>query len=201
MAASCALALSGCGGGIGIGLLDYSVTPAKTAATAQPLPQGTPAGPARTPESLGVADCPHVEVLEGTSAVRVGGEASSSVRYQYSLGDVSRECSVVAGQLAIRVGVAGRVLLGPAGAPGAFQVPLRIVIRRESDQKPAASQFYRVAATVPAGDTQVNFTQISGQFLVPYTGPAADEDYAVLVGFDASGGKAAPEGRRQRRRR
>ena len=199
LAAGCALALSGCGGGFG--LLDYSVTPARTAATAQPLPQGTPAGPAQTPESQGVADCPHVEVLEGTSAVRVGGEANSSVRYQYSLGDVSRECSVVAGQLAIRVGVAGRVLLGPAGAPGSFQVPLRIVIRRESDRKPAASQFFRVATNVPAGDTQANFTQISGQFLVPYTGPAADEDYAVMVGFDSSGGKAAPAARKHRRRR
>ena len=198
LAAASALALAGCGGGLGIGLLDYGAAPARTAAAAQPT-QG-PALPPRTPESAGVQDCPQVEVLEGTSAVRVGGEANSSVRYQYSLGDISRECSVVNGQLAIRVGVVGRVLLGPAGSPGAFQVPLRIAVRREGEQKPSASQFFRVAANVPAGDTQTSFTQISDQLLVPYTGPDANEDYKVVVGFD-SGGKVAPAARRRQRRR
>ena len=192
-----ALALSGCGGGIGV--LDYGSSAVKTVGAALPFQAQPRPVPVAAPGSEEIADCPHVEVLEGTSAVRVGGEANSSVRYQYSLGNVARECSLVNGQIAIKVGVEGRVLLGPAGAPGSFQVPLRIVVRRESDQKPAASLTYRIAANIPAGDTQATFTQVSEALLVPYTRPEADSDYTVLVGFD-TGGRAAERPARRRRR-
>lgn len=182
VAGAAALALSGCGGGIGI--LDYGSS--AVAKVGSSLPFQAKPQPARTlsPAEAGVSDCPQVEVLEGTSAVRVGGEANASVRYQYSLGNVARECSVVGGQLAIKVGVDGRVLLGPAGAPGVFNAALRIAVRRDSDQKPLSSSVYRIAANIPAGETQATFTQVSDQILVPYTGPAAAEDYTVLVGFD-----------------
>ena len=135
-------------------------------------------------------DCPHVEVIEGTSAFRstVGGQGNGAVRYQYSLGNVARECTVTGNQISIKVGVEGRVLIGPAGSPGAFSVPLRFVVRRESDKKPAASKLYRVAATVPAGDTQAGFSLVSDALVVPYTRVEADEDYTVLVGIDSAGG-------------
>ena len=36
----------------------------------------------------------------------------------------------------------------PGRAPGDFNVPVRIAVRRDSDQKPAAGKFYQVPATV-----------------------------------------------------
>ena len=92
------------------------------------------------------------------------------------------------------------MLIGPAGAPGTFSVPVRIAVRSEKDQKVVASKFYRTPATIPAGDTQVDFTVISEPLLVPFTRDQADEDYTVLVGFDQSGGKATPAPRKRKRR-
>lgn len=131
--------------------------------------------------------CPQIEVLDGTASLRryVGtDQTSSNVRFQYSMGDVVRECSRSGGQIAIKVGVEGRVLLGPAGAPGSFTVPVRIAIRRESDQKPAAVKLYQVPATVAPGETETQFSLVSEPLTVPYLQAHADEDYTVLVGFD-----------------
>lgn len=162
--------------------------------TPQPPPLPKPKG------EIATVDCPHVEVLEGTSAVRVGGgDSNNGVRYQYSLGDVARECTLVGNQISIKVGVQGRVLIGPAGAPGTFSIPMRIVVRAEKDQKVVASKFYRTSATIPAGDTQADFTVISEPLLVPLLREQADEDYTVLVGFDQSGGKDTSAPRKRRR--
>lgn len=140
--------------------------------------------------------CPQIEVLDGTAAIRVyngADQSSGNVRYQYSMGDVARECSRSGNQIVIKVGVEGRVLLGPVGAPGSFSIPVRIAVRRESDQKAAAAKFYQVPATVAAGDTQGEFTLVADPLTVPYTQAHADEDYTILVGFDEHG--AAPAGK------
>jgi len=144
-------------------------------------------------------DCPEVEVLGGAAAMRVGGQENANVKYQYSMGDVARECQVENGQINIKVGVEGRVLLGPAGGPGSFQVPVRIAIRREADQKPAMSKVYRVAAAIPAGESQTTFNVVSDTFQVPYLRPRADDDYTIVVGFDDKAEAPAP-GRKKRRR-
>ena len=162
----------------------------------------SPSAPPLPPDPKKAADldCPRIEVIEGTSAIRTGGQANEQVRYQYSISAVARECSVAGNQISIKVGVEGRVLIGPAGQPGAFSVPVRIVVRRESDKKPAASKFYRVAASVPAGDTQAGFSVVSEALLVPFTRPEADEDYTILVGLDASGGAVEKPARKRRGR-
>jgi hypothetical protein len=157
-----------------------------------------PPPPDRTKEVVKI-DCPEVEVLGGAAAMRVGGQDNASVRYQYSMGDVARECQVENGQINIKVGVEGRVLLGPAGGPGSFQVPLRIAIRREADQKPALSKVYRIAAAISAGESQTTFNMVSDTFQVPYLRPRADDDYTIVVGFDDRA--EAPAAHRQKRRR
>lgn len=140
--------------------------------------------------------CPQIEVQDGTSSVRVyagADQSNANLRYQYSLGDTARECQLADGKLNIKVGVAGRVLTGPAGAPSSFTVPVRIVIRRESDEQPAVSQLYRVAATIPTGDTETDFTVVSDPLSVPFLHPDADRDYTILVGFDQNAGPEKPK--------
>ena len=131
--------------------------------------------------------CPTVEVLDGTASLRTytgTDQSNNNVRYQYSMGDIARECSKAGNEIAIKVGVEGRVLLGPAGAPGNFSVPVRIAVRRDSDQKPAASKLYQVSASVAPGETQGEFTVVSDPLTVPFIQAHADEDYTILVGFD-----------------
>lgn len=106
------------------------------------------------------------------------------MRYQFSLGDVVRECGRQGSQIAIKVGVEGRVLIGPVGAPGSFSAPVRVAIRRESDQKPATSKSYHVAVTVLPGSAGMPFSLVTEPILVPFISPKADEDYTIVVGFD-----------------
>lgn len=140
--------------------------------------------------------CPQIEVLEGTAAYRTyagADQTNGNVRYQYSLGDVARECTKAGNQILIKVGVAGRVLLGPAGQPGSFTVPVRIVVRHDGDNKAAASTLYHAPTSVASGQTQGDFTIVSDPLAVPFLNAHADDDYTILVGFDAHDGPAAPK--------
>ena len=160
--------------------------------------------PPVTPPSKQVVHltCPQIEVQDGTSAVRVysgADQSNTNLRYQYSLGQTARECQQADGRLTIKVGVAGRVLVGPAGAPSSFTIPVRVVIRRESDLQPAVSQLYHTTATIQPGESGTDFTLVSDPLSVPYLHEDSDDDYTILVGFDqgAAPAKAAPKRRKR----
>jgi hypothetical protein len=187
-----ALTLAGCSGGSG------GFDPASLVAFNR---SSAPAVPNKPDVDHPEVYCPFVQVLDGASSMRVGGEGES-VRYQYSLGDLARECNVVNGKIQIKVGIQGKVLLGPAGAPGTFSVPVRIAVRKDSDNTAAASKLYRVSASVPAGDTFGTFSLVSDILEIPYTRPEADQDYTIVVGFDSKGtDSGAPAKPRRHRRR
>ena len=99
----------------------------------------------------------------------------------------------------MRVGVAGYVQSGPVGGPGSFSVPVRIVVRRESDQQIVATKSYRVAAAIPQGDTQAPFTLVTEPMSVPALSNASEDDYTIYVGFD-SGAPDKPQKPKPRRR-
>jgi hypothetical protein len=150
-------------------------------------------GSAPLPQTTDVQiDCPTIEVQDGTASVRTytGEQGNANVRYQFSLGDIARECSKNGDNLVLKVGAEGRVLLGPAGAPGSFTVPIRIAVRNDATQKVVFSQLNRVAAAIPAGGTDTAFTYVSDPFSVPFVAHP-DADYTVLVGFDPSGAGTA----------
>lgn len=136
-------------------------------------------------------ECPAVEILDGGAAMRQ--VAGSDVRNQISLGQVARECRPAGpGQIAIKVGVEGRVLLGPAGSPGAFSAPVRIVIKR--GDKVVASRLQRASATIASGDTQAAFVVVEDNMVVPRTG----DELSIWVGLDPTGrGGEAPRKRKR----
>jgi hypothetical protein len=142
-------------------------------------------------------DCPIIEVQDGTAAVRVGGQTNDSVRYQFDISNTARECHVQGSQFSIKVGVAGRLLIGPAGTPGAYSTQLRIVVRRDSDQKPEVSKAYKIEANT-AGGTQTPFQFVSEPIMLPYTHQQADQDYTILVGFDNEHSAAEPKPRHRK---
>ncbi len=148
--------------------------------------------------------CPTIEVLDGTSSLRSYGGADQSngdVKYQYSMGDVARECSKSGNQVLIKVGVEGRVLLGPVGKAGSFTVPVRIAIRRDSDEKAVSGKLYDVPVTIPFGQTEGQFSVVTEPLAVPYIQAHADADYTILVGFDEKSNAPAtakpPRGKRR----
>lgn len=146
-------------------------------------------------------DCPTVEIVDGQAAYRSYANASKSndsVRMQLSFGEIARECTAADGRISIRVGVAGYVLAGPAGGAGSISVPVRISIRSQSNSKIVESKVIRVAATIPAGETQATFSFVTDPLVVPYLREQADQDYDIFVGFDQNAG---PEPKPARKRR
>lgn len=155
------------------------------------------ATPAKEAEKL---ECPEILVLDGTAAHRVynGAESNENLRYQYSIADVARECIHQGDQIAMKIGVAGQVLLGPAGTPGAFTVPIRIAIVRESDNAPVVSKLYTASVNVIPGQTEAPYTLVTEPLLAPFIQSHTAEDYAIKVGIDAEGQKPVAHERKKR---
>lgn len=134
--------------------------------------------------------CPEVHILDGTSDDRIyapGAEQSNeTVRYQFSIDDVARGCQINGKQAAMKIGVAGRVLLGPAGSPGTYPAPIRVAIIDLSDGNPVVSKLYQVPTSVPDGQTEAPFTLVTDPLAIPTTASFA-ESYTIKVGFDSAG--------------
>lgn len=133
--------------------------------------------------------CPRVEVLDGTAALRAytGAQASGTLRHQISIANVARECQVSGNTVTVKIGVEGRVLLGPAGAAGTFTAPVRFVVK--TGDRVLASRVQRVSVTVRAGETGASFVVVEPGLTV------AKGDIDILVGLDGASG----EPRRARR--
>lgn len=179
------LGLSGCAGGIG-GADDSG----KPSTLASLMAFHSPTPPPMAPEKPKAEEviCPHIEVLDGTSVVRVGGDSNETVRYQYSLGRSARQCDVVGNQVSLKIGLEGRVLLGPKGAPGTFNVPVRFAVVQDSDRKPLVSQLQNISVNIPSGQSEAPFSAVSQPIMLPNHGDMEDQDYTVVLGFDT--GKA-----------
>ena len=123
-----------------------------------------------------------------------------STRYQVTLGQTARECAALGGVMTMKVGVQGRVLLGPAGGPGRVDVPLRVAVVEEGpNPKPIVSKLYRLAVDVPPGQTAVPFVHVEQDLTFPMPRADALDNYVVYVGFDPSATPAKPE-RKQKRK-
>jgi hypothetical protein len=150
-------------------------------------------GAAATPEKERHVFCPEVVVLEGTEASRAyAGEPPSgaNLRYQYSITETARECALNDGQLALKIGVTGKVLLGPAGSPGSFTVPVRMAILRKKDSEPELSKLYHATVNVGQSETQAEFSIVSESLHVPFIQDHAEQDYTIKVGIDEGPPKA-----------
>jgi len=110
-----------------------------------------------------------------------------TLKYQASFVRLARGCSVVEGNMVVKVGVEGRVVLGPAGSPGQVSVPLRFAVVQEtasSGMRPIATKFVIVPVDVGAtGNTPFVYVEEALSFPMP-TPTAALDEYLIYVGFD-----------------
>jgi hypothetical protein len=139
--------------------------------------------------------CPEVDIRQGASTLIVppGGADAFSLRYQGSIGEMARECSVSGGIMRIKVGIEGRVLVGPAGAPGQIEVPLRYAVVKEGPEpKTVVSKFTKFPVTIPEGQQNVIFTHVDNDIAFPMPPGLEIEAYVVYVGFDPLGDKQQP---------
>ena len=137
-------------------------------------------------------ECPTVNVRSGAATLMIGnkpgeGEPSAlDLRYQGTIIRTARECQLNAGVMTMKVGIEGRIIIGPAGGPGTVDLPLRIAVVQEGvNPKTITSRFARIQVGVGTGTERVPFTHVDSDVSFPLPQPLANIDaYVVYVGFD-----------------
>jgi hypothetical protein len=162
-----------------------------------------PTNPKEKPIVLPVAsqdiNCPEVDIADGGASLRVGGPENASVRYQFNIGDTARQCDPAGpGQAALKIGVAGDVVIGPAGAAGTFSAPVKITVTRQGDNSTVFSQTYRAEATTD-GVRAGPFRIVTDPINLPMSTLQLADVYTITVGFE--GGTAVRTGHTTRKKR
>ena len=158
--------------------------------------ESSPKSPQPVVRAQADVSCPPVEIRQGASTLSVGppGENTTmSLKYQGSFVRAARDCSVVGSDMVIKVGVQGRIVVGPAGGPGEVQVPVRIAVVEEAPGgfKPIVTKLIRIPVTVPPGQGNVVFSHVEPGMTFPLPTPSTVlDDYVVYVGFDALAAEA-----------
>jgi hypothetical protein len=174
-------------------------------ANPRPIAGKPGANPSEKPILLPVAsqdiNCPDVEIAENGAALRVGGPENAKVRYQFNIGDTARECDPAGpGQAALKIGVSGAVVIGPAGAAGTFNAPLKITVTRDSDKTQVFSQTYQVAATTD-GVAAGPFRVVTDPIPLPLTTLQLADLYTISVGFEGGTSGPAPTRHKQKKQK
>lgn len=137
-------------------------------------------------------DCPNIIIRQGASTFSVSADPKDpnalNLKYQVGVGDTARECKLVAGVVTMRIGVQGRVVLGPVGGPGSIQVPLRFAVVQEGvEPKTIFTKLERVPVVIPDNQTNVPFTHVEEGVSFPMPRGGLIDNYVVYVGFDPLG--------------
>jgi len=148
--------------------------------------QKEPQAVANSPADL---NCPAIDIRQGASTLSIGptGENTTmSLKYQGSFVRAARECAAVAGNMVMKVGIEGRIIVGPAGGPGQVDVPLRIAVMSETtgSSKLIVTKLVHVPVTVGTAQSNSAFTYVEEGLTFPMPKPAELDNYIVYIGFD-----------------
>jgi len=144
-------------------------------------------------------DCPSVSVRQGASSYSQSatdnGSSALSLRFQASFVRFARECALHGTNVTMKVGVEGRVILGPAGTPGEVKIPVRLAVVKEGvSPETIWTKFYMVPVTLQAGEPFVMFTHVEEDMTFPMPPGNQFDQYVIYVGFDPQ--SAVPEPRK-----
>ncbi len=193
--------LAGCGGGSMFGSSSGSASPSSPSlgdrfgqifgSKSQAVGEVAPSPAADEPT------CPSVAIRFGASTLAVGlpgKEASGSdLRYQASIVRTARDCTLTGGQIKARVGIQGRVIIGPAGAPPTVDIPMRIAVVKEGmAPKVIFTKSYRTTVQIPSDSPNVDFSLVAEDVIYPVPPGNDGDSYIFYVGFDPEGLKPEP---------
>ena len=133
-------------------------------------------------------DCPVVKIRAGASTYAVappGKEpVASELRYQATISRTARDCRRSSGQIIARIGVQGRVIAGPAGAPATVEIPLRVaVVQAGINEKVISTKVYRTTVSM-SEDTGVPFSLVGEDLAYTMPPGLTSENYIFYIGFD-----------------
>lgn len=148
--------------------------------------------------------CPAVSIRPGASTYAVGLPGKPAVgndlRYQATITRTARDCSINAGQITARVGIQGRIITGPAGAPASVEVPLRVAVVQEGvSPKTIATKAYRTSVTI-TDDSNAMFSLVAEDLVYPAPVGAAGDSYVFYIGFDPQALAPEPRARKAKKK-
>lgn len=200
--AAAGLLLAGCGGGPSMGDRFSQLFGSSSSNNTQAQLVGTPPAPfgsagAGGPQGAPFQDCPGVAIREGASTLQVGLQPgpvadNNEVRYQGTITRNARDCTQFGAQVNARVGIEGRIIVGPAGAPPTVDVPLRVAVVQEGVQpKTIATKLYHTQVEV-GGQDNVPFSFVAEDVSFPTPTPEQAASYVIYIGFDPQSARPAP---------
>jgi hypothetical protein len=143
--------------------------------------------------------CPNVEYRQGAATWAVNGAATGNsalgVKYQVNFLQAARECIANGANVTFKVGVQGRVVLGPAGGPGTLNIPLRYALVREGLQpKTLWTRLFMVPVSIGPGQLNLPWIHVEEEMTVPRPSEREQEALVIYIGFDPDGaGSAKPK--------
>ncbi|UGY18028.1 hypothetical protein [Bradyrhizobium septentrionale] len=161
-----------------------------------------PAAPA-APKQLNDADaeltCPPVQIRAGASTYSVaanGKEAvGNDVKFLASITRTARQCGLNSGQITAKIGIQGRVIAGPSGAPPTVQVPLRVaVVKGGIGERTIMTKAYTTTVQMDESGS-VPFSLVAEDVVYPAPSAAENDDYIFYIGFDPQALKPEPKPR------
>jgi hypothetical protein len=151
----------------------------------EPAAPGAPTAP---PEPEHELTCPPVSIRAGASTYAVAAEGKQPVgndlRFQATITRTARQCTKNGDQITARIGIQGRVIAGPAGAPASVTIPLRVaVVQGGVQEKTIATKAYQTTVSM-SEDSSEPFTLVAEDLVYPVPLGAAGDDYIFYIGFD-----------------
>ena len=133
-------------------------------------------------------DCPLVKIRAGASTYGVAPPGkqpvASELNFQATITRTARDCRRTTGnQIAARIGVQGRVIVGPAGAPATVEVPVRVaVVQTGVQERVLTTKVYRT--TVAMNGEGGAFSVVGEDLLYNMPANLTSDSYVFYVGFD-----------------
>jgi hypothetical protein len=182
--------LSGCGGGSSLGATSDTSSGSSISSRFSQLfgSKSQAVGEAAPPPVDNELSCPPVTIRAGASTYAVGTPGKEAVgndlRYQATISRTARDCTKTGDQITARIGILGRVIVGPAGAPQTVEIPLRVaVVQGGVQEKTVATKVFRTTVTMN-DDNSVPFSLVAEYVVYPVPSGATGDSYIFYIGFD-----------------
>jgi len=107
---------------------------------------------------------------------------SLGIVHRGELMKTGRECALAPGQIRMRYGVFGRVLLGPVGQAGSVSLPVKVTVL-DANNQPVANDSFALAVTTQDGKPIEYFSQ-SRTIEFSFPMGVRPADYQLVVQFD-----------------
>jgi hypothetical protein len=148
--------------------------------------------------------CPSVSIRPGAATYAVGAAGKPAVgndlSFQATITRTARSCELINGQVSVKIGIQGRVIVGPAGAPAAVDVPLRVAVVQEGvSPKTIATKVFQTGVQIGT-ETSVPFSLVGEDLVYPAPVGAAGDSYIFYIGFDPQALKSAPRATGKKKR-